>query len=332
MRQPARSNSAIVASCRLPFGIPSFSFFAITWPPQNLVTEIGLVKQLTVPSWHTSPSPRPPRGTAAHRCRNRSPRSHAQPVAAGLALHPQLLPRPAPEGHKAALQRLRIAHSFRKPSISISPVFASCTMPGTSPSILAKSIFVSSLCTHPSHLSLSYQSSRHSCDESEARSSLSVCLRTARSKKARSRCARQRAFRILVCVSLLRRTGHSRQHALAHGDGGARDAASKSSCSKILRASNARLTTRYAILAQSRASSWFFAVYGRRRAAHSRPSRSTDRRSRVDVIWSSAPTLTCGGNRRKLTRAVRYADPISASPHNPWPCRVLIWSKSITVS
>src|SRR5216683_276310 len=40
---------------------------------------------------------------------------HPQPVAAGLALHPQLAPRPAPEGHKPRLQRLRIAHLIQKP-------------------------------------------------------------------------------------------------------------------------------------------------------------------------------------------------------------------------
>src|SRR5665213_25419 len=41
-------------------------------------------------------------------------RDNAQPVAAGLALHPQLLARAAPEGYKSALQRLGIADGIQK--------------------------------------------------------------------------------------------------------------------------------------------------------------------------------------------------------------------------
>ncbi len=40
--------------------------------------------------------------------------NHPQPVAAGLALHPQLLPRPAPECDKTRLERLRIARFIQE--------------------------------------------------------------------------------------------------------------------------------------------------------------------------------------------------------------------------
>ena len=41
-------------------------------------------------------------------------RNDAQPIAAGLALHPKLLAGAAPEGYKAALQRLGIADRIEK--------------------------------------------------------------------------------------------------------------------------------------------------------------------------------------------------------------------------
>jgi len=54
----------------------------------------------------------------------------------------------------------------------------------------------------------------HGFDRSTATSGVSRWRLSARSKKARSRCARRRAFGILVWVCLLRRTGHCRQHAM----------------------------------------------------------------------------------------------------------------------
>src|SRR5258706_15697058 len=40
--------------------------------------------------------------------------NHSQPVAAGLALHPQLLPGPAPERDKPGLERLRVTPFIQK--------------------------------------------------------------------------------------------------------------------------------------------------------------------------------------------------------------------------
>src|SRR5581483_1914921 len=109
MFQPARLNSAIVASCKLPLGIPRRSL------------GIGTLLRFS--------TKRNGLGEAAHRSfvTHEAIAFHfdteqervvvavggsgddAQAIAAALALHPQLLARAAPEGNEAGLQCFCIA-------------------------------------------------------------------------------------------------------------------------------------------------------------------------------------------------------------------------------
>src|SRR5208283_2410704 len=99
MFHPARLKSAMVASCKLPLGMPSL----------NLLATVRLLLRV----WRERPREAAYRALMADQAvalhldaeEQRvvvavgRGRDHAQPVAAGLALHPQLLARAAPEGH-----------------------------------------------------------------------------------------------------------------------------------------------------------------------------------------------------------------------------------------
>src|SRR6202453_1412159 len=107
MFHPARVKSAMVASCRLPLGIPSRILLATShlraecnWPRK--ATDCALVANQAV-AFHLH---------AKQQCvivAVGRGRNHAETVAAGLALHPELLASTAPEGDKAGFLRFRIA-------------------------------------------------------------------------------------------------------------------------------------------------------------------------------------------------------------------------------
>src|ERR1700733_8681081 len=116
MCHPARSNSAMVASCRLPLGMPSFSLLAmlglrLRCPGQR----DGLRKAANCPL--VADQPVAFDDYPKHDCilvAVGSSGHDAQPVSAGLSFHPQLLSRAAPKCHKACLQRLGIACLIEK--------------------------------------------------------------------------------------------------------------------------------------------------------------------------------------------------------------------------
>src|ERR1700761_4668766 len=107
MCQPAFSNSAMVASCKLPLGIPSFNLFAKTRPRaqgdvSGEATHRALVAHQSVSLDGNSKQHRILIAVG-------SDGLHPQAISAGLALHPQLLPRPAPERHKTCFQSFGVA-------------------------------------------------------------------------------------------------------------------------------------------------------------------------------------------------------------------------------
>src|ERR1039458_10084773 len=99
MFHPARLKSAMVASCRLPLGIPSRSLLSTGHlradrdRPSKTAYRALVADQAVSLHFHTEQQ----RVVVAVGGR----RNHAQAVAAGLALHPELLAGAAPEGHKA---------------------------------------------------------------------------------------------------------------------------------------------------------------------------------------------------------------------------------------
>src|SRR5579864_5135690 len=97
MFQPARLNSAMVESCRLPLGMPSLSLLAIGG--LRLQAEIDGAGKTA----HGSFVAHQPIAFHFHAKQQRiviaigGGGDHAQAVAAGLTLHPQLLASAAPE-------------------------------------------------------------------------------------------------------------------------------------------------------------------------------------------------------------------------------------------
>src|ERR1039457_2032543 len=120
MFQPARLKRAMVASCRLPLGMPSLSllatsylFLVVGFQVSFLIGGCGcdrfgeaadrtLVAHQPIAFNHDAEQQRV---IVAVGCGG----DNTQAVAAGLALHPELLAGGAPEGKKAALQGLGIA-------------------------------------------------------------------------------------------------------------------------------------------------------------------------------------------------------------------------------
>src|SRR5271165_5141539 len=120
MFQPARMKRAMVASCRLPLGMPSLSllatellFLAIDfcvgrkrdWPRK--ATDGTLVTHQAV-SFNLNAKQQ--RIVVAVRRRG----NNAQAVTAGFALHPQLLARTAPESDEPGFQRFGVADGVEK--------------------------------------------------------------------------------------------------------------------------------------------------------------------------------------------------------------------------
>src|SRR5579863_2610602 len=112
MFHPARLKRAMVASCRLPLGIPSRSLLSTghlrtdrDGPSET--THCALVaNQAVALDFH-----------AKQQCvvvAVGRGRDNAQAVAAGLALHPQLLASAAPESNKARLLRFGVAGGIQK--------------------------------------------------------------------------------------------------------------------------------------------------------------------------------------------------------------------------
>src|SRR6202050_1601096 len=111
MCHPARSNSAMVASCRLPLGMPSFNLPAIPGLHLRRRGQCDLIRK-TAHRPLVTDQPVAFDDYAKEDCilvAVGCGGDYAQPVSAGLSLHPQLLPRAAPKSHKPRLQRLGIA-------------------------------------------------------------------------------------------------------------------------------------------------------------------------------------------------------------------------------
>src|SRR3954453_13069810 len=116
MFHPARLKSAIVASCRLPLGMPSLSLLPIRGL-RTLLAEIDGMREAAYGSlvayeavaFHLH-AKQQRIAVAVGGCGD-----DAQPVAAGLTFHPQLLARAAPERNEPGLQRFFIAGWIEKP-------------------------------------------------------------------------------------------------------------------------------------------------------------------------------------------------------------------------
>src|SRR5580704_1433059 len=106
MFHPARLNSAMVASCKLPLGIPSRNLSAMA----HLRADRDWLREAAHRAFVAH------QAVAFHLYTEQQcivvaisrGRKHAQPIAAGLALHPKLLARAAPEGHKPGVECLRV--------------------------------------------------------------------------------------------------------------------------------------------------------------------------------------------------------------------------------
>src|SRR5689334_22124700 len=116
MFQPARLNSAMVASCRLPLGMPSLSLFAIG-RLRFLSAQLDRAREATHGSLVANKSiafhfhaKQQGVAVAVGGCGD-----DAQAVSTGLPFHPELLSCPAPEGNKACLQRLGVACGVEEP-------------------------------------------------------------------------------------------------------------------------------------------------------------------------------------------------------------------------
>src|SRR5579859_1514853 len=114
MFHPARLNSAIVESCRLPLGSPSRNLSATSHLRRlrkryelGEATHSSFVADESVAFHHYAEQ----QGiVVAIRCSSH----HAQPVSAALALRPQLLPCPAPEGDVSTFKRFSVADGIKK--------------------------------------------------------------------------------------------------------------------------------------------------------------------------------------------------------------------------
>src|SRR5271170_3315597 len=121
MFQPARLKSAMVASCRLPLGMPSLSLLAtrrllsraLRWISDSQLKRAReaahralVAHQAVALDFHAKEQ----RVIIAIGCG----RDDAQPVAAGFALHPQPFPRAAPEGNEAGLEGFRVTLGIEK--------------------------------------------------------------------------------------------------------------------------------------------------------------------------------------------------------------------------
>src|SRR5436305_10896015 len=115
MFHPARLKRAIVASCRLPLGMPSLSLLAISGP-RTLLVEIDRTREAAYGSLVAYQA-------VAFHLHAKQQRvvvavsgcgDDAQPIAAGFAFHPQLLARAAPESNEARLQGFFIAGRIQK--------------------------------------------------------------------------------------------------------------------------------------------------------------------------------------------------------------------------
>ena len=140
MFQPARLNSAIVASCRLPLGMPRRSLLAHARTSAPVAS--GRVKAA-----HGAFVADEPVALDFDAEEERvlvavgRDVDDAQAIAAGFALHPEFLAGAAPKCNKAGIFCFAPAFFVQEtPASAPAPVRASCTMPGASPSILAKSI------------------------------------------------------------------------------------------------------------------------------------------------------------------------------------------------
>src|ERR1700753_1592218 len=101
----ARLNSARVASCRLPFGMPRRSLLA-TSSLRRLVLQCYRSRKAADRTFvaHQPISFHRDTKQQSILIAVRRNRDHTQAITAGLAFHPKFLPCTAPEGHEAALQ------------------------------------------------------------------------------------------------------------------------------------------------------------------------------------------------------------------------------------
>src|ERR1700744_6442798 len=123
MFHPARLKSAIVASCRLPLGMPRRSlaaFFSAMGGPRVQRRARCVERNGAREATHSA--------FVAHQAVSfdldaeeqrivvavGGSGEDAQAIAAGFALHPELLARPAPEGNEAALERFSVAGCIQK--------------------------------------------------------------------------------------------------------------------------------------------------------------------------------------------------------------------------
>src|SRR5271169_1695342 len=114
MFQPARLNRAMVASCKLPLGIPSLSLLATKFLFLALAG-VGAKRNWPREAAHRALMAHQPVALHLHAKQQRvviairRDRKNPQPVAAGLAFHPKLLARAAPERDVTRFQRARVA-------------------------------------------------------------------------------------------------------------------------------------------------------------------------------------------------------------------------------
>src|ERR1039458_333863 len=121
MFQPARLNRAMVASCRLPLGMPSLSLLATYFLFLIVSFPVGCAERERLGE-ATDRALVADEAIALHLDAEKQRvvvavgggGDDAQAVAAGLALHPQLLAGAAPEGYKAGFQRFGIAGGIEK--------------------------------------------------------------------------------------------------------------------------------------------------------------------------------------------------------------------------
>src|ERR1700722_19111834 len=114
MFHPARLNSAIVESCKLPLGSPSRNLLDTSYlhclrklERLGKAAHCSFVADKPVALHHDAKQKRIVIAI-------RRGRDNAQPVSAALALHPQLLSRTAPEGDVSAFERPGVADGIKE--------------------------------------------------------------------------------------------------------------------------------------------------------------------------------------------------------------------------
>src|ERR1035438_9473089 len=118
MFQPARLKRAMVASCRLPLGMPSLNLlatiflFPVIGGQQGLgeAAHGSLMAYKAIALYHYAEEQRVVVAVGGGR-------NDAQAVAAGFAFHPQFLASAAPKGDEAGLQRFCIARGVKEAQI-----------------------------------------------------------------------------------------------------------------------------------------------------------------------------------------------------------------------